>query len=198
MTERHQNDRAPATPRWVKALVLAGLGVIVVIAVVMVAAGGDHGPGRHLPGTAAPGGSATGSGSPGGPAQPPAASVTAVGAPASPAEATRTIRVTTADTMTFDPPYLDVAAQEAVTFVVKNPGGTVHEFTVGDAAMQQRHAAEMAPVPGMTHDQPNTITIQPGETKELTWRFALPGTLEYSCHEPGHYEAGMRGRIRVR
>jgi hypothetical protein len=36
-----------------------------------------------------------------------------------------------------------------------------------------------------------------GETKQLTWRFGDTATLEYGCHEPGHYLAGMRGHITV-
>lgn len=39
--------RRPATPRWVKALVLAGAVLVVIVVVVMLAAGGEHGPGRH-------------------------------------------------------------------------------------------------------------------------------------------------------
>ena len=61
------------------------------------------------------------------------------------------------------------------------------------------HRAQLAlgmPV-GMRHDQPNSISLEPGETKELTWRFAGAGTLEYACHEPGHYEGGMHGRLVV-
>jgi uncharacterized cupredoxin-like copper-binding protein len=64
--------------------------------------------------------------------------------------------------------------------------------------MQQEHADAMAHLPeGMPHDLPNSVSLEPGETKELTWRFGHPGTLEYACHEPGHYQAGMRGRLTV-
>lgn len=80
-------------------------------------------------------------------------------------------------------------------------GQTAHEFTLGDASMQQDHAAEMAEMAetgdGMAGDQGNNMTLLPGETKELTWRFGDPGMLEYACHEPGHYEAGMFGEITV-
>lgn len=82
--------------------------------------------------------------------------------------------------------------------MVTNIGRAAHEFTLGDAAMQLEHAAAMAHMPaGMAHDLPNSITLQPGETKELTWRFGNAGTLEYGCHEAGHYGAGMRGGINV-
>ncbi|MGH2688942.1 MAG: hypothetical protein ACRDKW_09070 [Actinomycetota bacterium] len=49
---------------------------------------------------------------------------------------------------------------------------------------------------GMAHDTLNTITLQTGETKQLTWRVGDTATLEYGCHVPGHYQAGMRGQIR--
>jgi uncharacterized cupredoxin-like copper-binding protein len=89
-------------------------------------------------------------------------------------------------------------AREALTFVVTNSGQAVHEFTLGDAAMQHQHADEMAQMAdAMAHHRPNSITLQPGETKQLTWRFGDSGTLEYGCHEPGHYQAGMRGQIMI-
>jgi uncharacterized cupredoxin-like copper-binding protein len=122
-----------------------------------------------------------------------------VGGPADADHATRTIEISTRDTMAYEPPEIDVAVGVTVRFVVTNPGQATHEFTIGDVAMQQEHADAMAHMPtGMAHDLPNSITLQPGETKELTWRFGHAGQLEYGCHEPGHYEAGMRGRITVR
>lgn len=48
---------------------------------------------------------------------------------------------------------------------------------------------------GMTHHEPNSISVQPGEIKELTWRFGDAGTVIYACREPSHYQAGMYGEI---
>lgn len=121
-----------------------------------------------------------------------------VGATADPADAARTIEVTTLDAMLFDPPTIEVAAGETVTFVVTNTGEAVHEFVLGDAATQEEHAEEMEGSDhGVAHDDPNGITVPPGETAELTWRFGEAGTVEYACHLPGHYEAGMRGSVTV-
>ena len=36
-----------------------------------------------------------------------------------------------------------------------------------------------------------------GETKTLVYTFNEVGELEYGCHVPGHYEAGMKGDIIV-
>lgn len=49
----------------------------------------------------------------------------------------------------------------------------------------------------MEHMNANAIRIEPGETAELTWTFTDPGTVLMGCHEPGHYDAGMRGTITV-
>lgn len=121
----------------------------------------------------------------------------AIGEPADASEATRSVEVEAFD-MAFEPETITVEAEEVVTFVVTNTGEAVHEFTLGDSAMQQEHAEEMAEMGSdMAHDEPYSVSLQPGETKKLTWRFAEGGTVEYACHEPGHYEAGMRGEIRV-
>jgi uncharacterized cupredoxin-like copper-binding protein len=121
----------------------------------------------------------------------------AMGEPADASEATRTIEVEAFD-MAFEPESISVEPGEVVTFEVTNTGEAVHEFFLGDSAMQQEHAEEMADMGSdMAHDEPYSIRLQPGETKELTWRFADSGEVEFACHEPGHYQAGMHGQINV-
>jgi uncharacterized cupredoxin-like copper-binding protein len=176
----------PATPRWVKVLgilIVAGLALTVVV---MLLSGGRHGPGMHTgqTGASSPNAGATTS--------------SAVGGPADASDATRTVELTTLDSMSFEPDSLTAAPGEVVTFVVTNAGEATHEFTLGDAVMQAEHAAAMDHMPdGMRHELPNSLAIEPGGTKQLTWRFGTAGTLEYACHEPGHYEGGMRGSITV-
>jgi uncharacterized cupredoxin-like copper-binding protein len=120
-----------------------------------------------------------------------------MGEPADASEATRTISVEAFD-MAFDPESIAVEPGEVVTFEVTNTGEAVHEFFLGDSAMQQEHAEEMADMGSdMAHDEPYSIRLQPGETKQLTWRFAETGEVEFACHEPGHYQAGMHGQISV-
>ncbi len=100
--------------------------------------------------------------------------------------------------MAFQPATITVSAGETVTFAVTNTGRAVHEFTLGDEEMQQEHAQAMTHIPaGVVHELPNSITVAPGQTKRLTWRFGDPATLEYGCHQPGHHQAGMRGQITV-
>lgn len=121
------------------------------------------------------------------------------GMPAEPAEATRTIDIETQDTLMFQPANLEIAVGEVVTLRVTNGGKITHDFTLGDAAVQADHDAEMASMDGgMTMaDEPNGFLIPAGQTKELTWRFDTAGTVIYGCHVPGHYAAGMRGDITV-
>lgn len=176
-------DREPTTgtPRWVKVVGIIALIVILLVVIAILAGGGEHGPGRHSGGGDTIGLTSPSSGH----------KNTGVGGHASADEADRMVEVTTLDTMAFEPSTINVSAGETVTFVVTNIGQTVHDFSLGDAAMQQEHAGEVA------DHEANSITLQPGETKLLTWRFEDAGTLEYSCHEPGHYQAGMRGQITI-
>jgi uncharacterized cupredoxin-like copper-binding protein len=176
------------TPRWVKVFGIIAIVLVVLVILMLTGVFGEgHGPGRHLGG--APGDTPASSGR---------KSTGGAGGPAVANEAARTVEVTTLDTMAFKPTRINVSAGETVTFVVTNTGQAIHEFTLGDAAMQQQHAEAMAHIPdGMGHDTTNSITLQPGETKRLTWRFGDTGMLEYGCHQRGHYQAGMRGQITI-
>ena len=118
------------------------------------------------------------------------------GEPGDPASADRVVEVTTTDGLRFRPSSIDVVAGETITFVVTNPGQVPHEFVIGDQAFQAEHAEEMAGGGGMMHGEPNLVSVGAGETKELTWTFttAMEG-LEFGCHVPGHYEAGMVGQF---
>jgi uncharacterized cupredoxin-like copper-binding protein len=171
----------PPTPRWVKVFGIIGLVLLVLVVLMLTGVlGKGHGPGRHLGGGMTHGSTAD------------------VGGPAGAGLAGRTVEIVALDAPAFEPSTTQVSPGETVTFAVTNSGTTAHEFTLGDQEMQQDHAGMMAHIPaGMGHDTPNSITLQPGETKRLTWRFGDAGTLEYACHVQGHYGAGMRGRITI-
>src|SRR3546814_9209623 len=49
----------------------------------------------------------------------------------------------------------------------------------------------------MDHNDPNSVLVEPGETKELVWRFAANTGLEFACNIPGHSESGMMAEIDV-
>lgn len=122
---------------------------------------------------------------------------TGYGQPGSASEVARTIEVTALDSMRHEPSNITVKTGETVAFVVKNAGQMRHEFMLGDAKEQHGHAQIMQAHPDMVHEDPNAVTVEPGQTKTLFWRFGAPGLVEGACHIPGHYEAGMVTRIQV-
>ena len=90
----------------------------------------------------------------------------------------------------FDAP-LDLKHGEAVRFVVTNRGQIRHEFSIGSADEQDAHRAAMRNMPNMVHDDPNAVTVDPGQTRELIWRFDGDQPVVFACNIPGHSEAGM-------
>ena len=116
--------------------------------------------------------------------------------PSASAGATR-VEVTLMDTLRIEPAAMTFAAGTTVTFVVTNTGVLDHDFFIGDEAAQAEHEQEMQAMGGMGHDEPNGISVDPGETKELTISFAEPGETIAGCHVAGHYAAGMRAAITV-
>jgi P-type Cu+ transporter len=109
---------------------------------------------------------------------------------------TRTINVTTIDALRFTPDQISVRAGETVAFEITNSGVLPHEFFIGTPAEQQAHEAEMTTGSAMM-DEPNGVDVPVGGVARLVYTFDQPGTLEYGCHVPGHYAAGMRGTITI-
>ena len=123
------------------------------------------------------------------------------GSPGKESDVTRTIEVEAADSMRFNPAKFEVKQGETIRFVVKNAGQIRHEFSIGDRATQRAHALMMKKMPNMKHaDDPTTVSVEPGQTKTVIWKFdkkpASP--LEFACHEPGHYEAGMKAEVALK
>ena len=124
----------------------------------------------------------------------------AFGDPMEAADADRVIEITAKDDFTFDPASVTITAGETVTFQVTNVGAIPHDFVLGDAHMQDEHEAEMAEMSGddmAMHDEPNAFVLEPGETKEMTWHMTEGGEILFGCHQPGHYQAGMKGPVTV-
>ncbi len=110
----------------------------------------------------------------------------------------RIVEIEARDDFSFDPATVEVTAGEVVTFSVTNVGKLDHEFTLGDEAVQDEHEAEMVEMGDMEmDDEPNAISVAPGETAELSWEFASAGTVLFACHTAGHWDAGMRGEIAI-
>ena len=115
-----------------------------------------------------------------------------IGQAAEPANATKTVNVELLDIMKFAfRPALDIVAGDIVRFVVVNTGQVRHEFSIGNTEEQKAHSQMMKNMPDMVHEDGNTITVQPGETKDITWHFMGNDTVVLACNIPGHFEAGM-------
>lgn len=147
---------------------------------VVALADAGHGPHQHAPAAAYSGHAAT------------------LGEPGDPKARARIVTVTMSDEMKFQPALVTVAKGETIQFVVKNAGKLRHEMTLGTMDELVEHAKVMQGQPGMTHDDPNAVTVDPGNTKSIFWKFTKEGTFDYGCLEPGHLEGGMKGRIVVR
>jgi uncharacterized cupredoxin-like copper-binding protein len=70
-----------------------------------------------------------------------------------------------------------VAKPGKVTFVFKNTGHVLHDFSI--------HGRK-------------TPLIQPGKTAKLVVSFTKKGKYAYLCTVPGHAQAGMKGTFTVR
>lgn len=135
----------------------------------------------------------------------------------------RSIEIRTGDIF-FEPKSIDLNAGETIRFVLKNEGSLLHEFNLGMAATHAAHQKEMAAMfqngtlsatgakdmskmehamsgmkrVGMTHDDPNSVLLEPGATEELVWTFTKTTGLEFACNIPGHYPSGMVGKVNLR
>lgn len=94
-----------------------------------------------------------------------------------------------------------------------NSGTVRHEAIFGDEAAQEAHADQMVDMGGMemsgdstmpvgtagmdTADTDGDPLLEPDTAAEVTMTFDEPGSTIIGCHEPGHWEAGMRVDVTV-
>jgi uncharacterized cupredoxin-like copper-binding protein len=108
----------------------------------------------------------------------------------------------------FVPDRVELRKGEAVVFRFANGGTVRHEAVFGTQAEQDRHAGEMTEQPhGMDHassptsadstmsDSMPVMNVDPGETAELPYTAPASGEILIGCHEPGHWEAGMKATV---
>ena len=122
----------------------------------------------------------------------------AIGEPGVAAHVSRTVRVDMNDAMRFRPSRIDARRGQTIRFVVSNSGRLRHELVIGTAAELKAHAEAMKKHPGMEHAESNMVTLAPGQRGEVIWRFTQAGTVDFACLQPGHFDAGMTGVVRVR
>ena len=120
-----------------------------------------------------------------------------IGSPGVAANVSRTIEVSMNDAMRFTPSSIRARQGETIRFVIRNTGKLSHEFVLGTAKQLKDHYAVMKKNPGMEHADDNMLTVKPGSTGELLWQFTQVGTVSFACLHVGHYEAGMKGAVKV-
>lgn len=121
----------------------------------------------------------------------------AMGQPGVAAQVARTIEVDMNDAMRFTPSDIAVKKGETVKFIVKNSGKIRHEMVLGSTQELQEHAATMQKFPEMEHADANQISVDPGKSGQIIWKFSKAGKFDFACLQPGHFEAGMKGQVKV-
>jgi len=125
--------------------------------------------------------------------------------PAGASAGERTITVEMRD-FGYSPSTIKLAPGERVTLVVKNAGTVEHEFMAGRNAMAgkgyERDWLVMAVGEhGSGHDMGHTgsgTRVAPKNNASLSLVVpAEKGEFEFGCFVPGHYEAGMKGKLVV-
>lgn len=114
-----------------------------------------------------------------------------------PKKVVRTIQISMADTMRYSPDRLTVKQGETVRLVLTNKGKIMHELVLGSEKKLKEHAEVMKKFPNMEHDEPYMAHVPSAKKQEIVWQFNQPGEFLFGCLIPGHYEAGMVGRVTV-
>ncbi len=115
-----------------------------------------------------------------------------------PKKVTRTVKVDMSDKMRFTPDTLEIKRGDIVRFEAKNSGKIMHEMVIGTMKELKEHAELMKKHPGMEHDEAYMAHVAPGKAEKIVWQFTKAGEFFYACLIPGHFEAGMVGKIVVR
>ena len=117
-------------------------------------------------------------------------------------DGTTTVEVIMTD-MAFTPTMVQMKAGETVRFRFRNDGQAIHEAVIGDEAFQEEHAVEMTAMAtdgnSMGHDAEEAapLIVMPGETGEMIYTATVAGSLLIGCHQPGHWDAGMKATLDV-
>ena len=56
----------------------------------------------------------------------------------------------------------------------------------------------MKKFPEMEHEEAHMTHVKPGKSGEIVWQFDTPGEFQFACLLPGHFEAGMVGKVVVK
>ena len=115
-----------------------------------------------------------------------------------PKQVSRAINIEMADAMRFTPAEITIKRGETIRFVVRNNGQILHEMVIGTKKELAEHAEQMKKHPTMEHDEPYMAHVSAGKRETMVWQFTRAGEFYFACLVPGHFEAGMVGRIIVK
>lgn len=99
--------------------------------------------------------------------------------------------------MAFDPDVIDITSGETVRFRFHNGGQAIHDAVVGDLDLQEEQDAAMAAGDTPPADSGQVLIVAPGDTADMVYTAGPAGTLIIGCHQPGHWNAGMRADLNV-
>ena len=114
-----------------------------------------------------------------------------------PERVTKIIKIDMSDNMRFMPSDVTVKRGDTVKFAVHNGGKVLHEMVLGTKQAIEEHAELMKKFPEMEHADANMTHVQPQANGEIVWQFTKAGEFQFACLQPGHYEAGMVGKVTV-
>ena len=94
----------------------------------------------------------------------------------------------------FSPATLSIKQGSFVILRFHNGGSVHHEAIVGDESFHVAHEEH-------THlggdSLVNGVVVEPGNSGDVPYRFDQAGTIIVGCHEPGHWESGMKVLITI-
>jgi uncharacterized cupredoxin-like copper-binding protein len=120
-----------------------------------------------------------------------------IGKPGVASKVSRTIQVDMRNGMRFKPSDIRVKQGETIRFVLKNTDNVKNEFSLGTPQELLEHYEVMKKFPDMEHDEPSKISLAPGKQGEVIWHFSKAGIVDFACLYVGHFDAGMKGQVKV-
>ncbi len=101
----------------------------------------------------------------------------------------------------YKPTLIKVGVGETVNFRFVNTTVAPHEALIGDMNAQIKHAKEMKAMAkeGGTRSEhmdhapsKGYVLVKAKSTKTMSYKFTKAGRLLIGCHQPGHWEGGMK------
>lgn len=94
----------------------------------------------------------------------------------------KTIHVDLLDSMRLDfKEGLNIKSGETIRFIVTNKGLIEHEFFIGTKKEQASYRMMMRKRPSMKYSKGNVVTVIPGQSRDLVWKFSDRHSVMFSA-----------------